>query len=227
MNASPTLTAELKPAIAPLAAQLAEFKAGFATRAAPERVATMETATTALRASGIEQSALQRGAQAPNVSLPDALGRPVSLPSLWAKGPLIVVFYRGGWCPYCNLELREWQRLLPEVAKHGGTLVAISPQTPDNSLSTAEKNELIFPVLSDSALDAARAFGVLFDMPPELVALYQGVGHDLPVRNGNGQWALPVPATYVIGTDGVIRYANIDVDYRNRAEPADVLAELL
>ena len=120
----------------------------------------------------------------------------------------------------------EWQRLLPEVTARGGTLVAISPQTPDNSLSTAEKNELAFTVLSDSTLSAARGFGVLFDMPAELVALYQGVGHDLPVQNGNGQWALPVPATYVIGTDGVVRYAHVDADYRNRAEPADVLAVL-
>lgn len=223
------MTVSLAPtaSVAPLATQLAEFKAGFATRAAPERIATMESATAALRASGIERNALQCGAIAPSVTLPDALGRQVSLPALWAKGPLIVVFYRGGWCPYCNLELREWQRLLPEVAARGGTLVAVSPQTPDNSLSTVEKNELAFTVLSDSKLDAARGFGVLFDMPAELVALYQGVGHDLPVQNGNGLWALPVPATYVIGTDGVIRYANIDVDYRNRAEPADVLAALL
>ena len=215
------------PALAPLAAQLAEYKAGFATRSAPERIATMEAATAALRASGIERSALERGARVPSVSLPDALGHPVSLAALWSKGPLVVVFYRGGWCPYCNLELREWQRLLPTVAARGGTLVAISPQTPDNSLSTAEKNELAFPVLSDSKLDAARGFGVLFDMPAELVALYQGAGHDLPVRNGNGQWALPVPATYVIGMDGLIRYADVDADYRNRAEPADVLAEFL
>lgn len=209
-----------------LQSQLSEFKAGFKTRATPERVATMETATEQLRASGIERTALQVGQRAPQLSLPNAKGEVVDLAQLWQQGPLIVVFYRGGWCPYCNLELRAWQQLLPQVKAQGAQLVAISPQSPDNSLSTQEKNSLAFEVLSDSSLQAADGFGIAFDMPKELVDLYSSVGHDLPKTNGNGRWALPVPATYVIDRSGVILYANIDADYRNRAEPADVLSVL-
>ncbi len=207
-----------------LQSQLADFKAGFKTRATPERVATMEAATTQLRTSGIERTALQVGQHVPELSLPNAKGETVNLAQLWQQGPLIVVFYRGGWCPYCNLELRAWQQLLPQIKAQGAQLIAISPQTPDNSLSTQEKNALAFEVLSDSSLQAADGFGIAFDMPKELVDLYVSVGHDLPKTNGNGRWALPVPATYVIDRSGIIQYANIDADYRNRAEPADVLA---
>jgi peroxiredoxin len=209
-----------------LQAQLSEFKAGFKTRAAPERVTTMESATEQLRASGIERTALQIGQHAPRLSLPNANREQVDLQQLWQQRPLIVVFYRGGWCPYCNLELRAWQLLLPQVKAAGAQLIAISPQTPDNSLSTREKNELAFEVLSDSNLQAAEGFGIVFDLPKELVDVYSTVGHDLPKTNGNGRWALPVPATYVIDRSGIIQYANVDADYRNRAEPVDVLANI-
>jgi peroxiredoxin len=209
-----------------LQSQLAEFKAGFKTRATPQRVATMETATEQLRASGIERLSLQVGQRAPQLRLPNAKGEIVDLAQLWQQGPLIVVFYRGGWCPYCNLELRAWQQLLAQVKAQGAQLIAISPQTPDNSLSTSEKNELAFEVLSDSSLQAAEGFGIAFDMPHELIDLYASVGHDLPKTNSNGRWALPVPATYVIDRGGIIQYANVDVDYRNRSEPAEVLASI-
>lgn len=209
-----------------LQTQLTQFKTDFIARVDPKRVATMETATSLLRESGIESTALQVGQHAPDVTLPNAKGLSVSLKALWEKSPLIVVFYRGGWCPYCNLELRAWQALLQDIQAAGVQLVAISPQTPDNSLSTREKNELAFEALSDSAFQAADGFGISFDMPPELVDLYTSVGHDLPVTNGNGRWSLPVPATYVVGTDGRISFASVDVDYRNRSEPSQVLAIL-
>jgi peroxiredoxin len=207
-----------------LSQELAAYKAGFVQRAAPERVAMMEAATADLRATGIEAAALQVGAQVPELTLPDALSRPVSLASLWQQGPLVLIFYRGGWCPYCNLELRAWQRHLAALKALGAHLVAVSPQTPDNSLSTAEKNELAFPVLSDSALQAATAFGLAFEMPAELIELYSRVGNDLSVLNGNGRWVLPVPATYVIDRSGRIVYAHVEADYRERAEPDVVLA---
>lgn len=207
-----------------LAAQLAELKAGFVQRAAPERVATFEAATAELRSSGIEQRARRAGDSAPDLTLPDGLGRPVRLAELWQRGPLVLVFYRGGWCPYCNLALRVWQRQLDALAARGASLAAISPQTPDASLSTAEKNVLAFPVLSDSSLAAAEAFGIAFTLPPALVALYRAAGTELPQLNGNGQWALPLPATYVVGRDGRIVFAHIEADYRERAEPAAVLA---
>jgi peroxiredoxin len=210
--------------ITSLADQLAAFKTGFKQRVAPGRVAIMEAATAELRATGIQARALQIGAIAPDLTLPDALDQPVRLSTLWQRGPLVVIFYRGGWCPYCNLELRAWQQQIPALQHMGAQLVAVSPQTPDNSLSTAQKNELAFPVLSDSALHAATAFGVAFDMPAALIELYSGVGNDLPVLNGNGRWVLPVPATYVIDRDGRIAYAHVEADYRERAEPLDVLA---
>ena len=212
--------------ITSLSEQLAAYKAGYLQRVAPERVAIMEAATANLRATGIESQALQVGARAPDLTLPDALGQPVRLSSLWQRGPLVLVFYRGGWCPYCNLELRAWQQQLGALKSLDAQLVAVSPQTPDNSLSTAEKNALAFPVLSDSALQAATAFGVAFEMPPELVEVYSRGGNDLPVLNGNGRWVLPVPATYVVDQNGSIAFAHIEADYRERAEPRDVLAAI-
>lgn len=210
----------------PLAQQLADYQAGFNQRAPAERVAVLEAATAQLRSTGIEAQALQIGAELPALTLPDALGQPVDLRALNANGPLVIVFYRGGWCPYCNLELREWQRLLPQLRQMGATLVAISPQTPDNSLSTAAKNELAFPVLSDSSLAAARAFGIAFTLNNELAELYSQVGNDLPTLNGNGQWVLPIPATYLIDAHGRVAMAHVEVDYRQRAEPARVLDRL-
>ena len=209
-----------------LTQQLADYQAGFKQRAPAERVAMMEAATAQLRASGIEAQALKVGAELPSLTLSDATGQPVDLRALNATGPLVIVFYRGGWCPYCNLELREWQRLLPQLRELGATLVAVSPQTPDNSLSTTEKNELAFPVLSDSSLAAAQAFGIAFTLSPELVVLYSQVGNDLPTLNGNGQWVLPIPATYLIDATGHVVLAHVEADYRERAEPLQVLEAL-
>jgi peroxiredoxin len=206
--------------------QLAEFQAAFKQRAPAERVAMMEAATAQLRATGIESSALGVGAALPDIDLHDAQGRVRSLKAQNADGPLVIVFYRGGWCPYCNLALREWQRLLPDLRRLGASLVAVSPQTPDNSLSTAEKNALAFPVFSDSQLVAAVAFGLAFTLAPELVDLYRSAGNDLPRLNGNGEWALPLPATYLIDRHGVVAYAHVETDYRLRAEPQDVLDRL-
>jgi peroxiredoxin len=207
-----------------LTQQLADFKAGVVQRAPPERVAMMENATAQLKSSGIEQQALGVDDNVPDISLPNATGQMVSLASLWQRGFLVLTFYRGGWCPYCNLELKAWQENLDLLRSLGASLAAISPQTPDNSLSTAEKNQLLYPVLSDTHLQAATAFGIAFEMPQELIELYRSIGNDLPVLNGNGRWALPLPATYVIGRDGRVLYAHIEADYRERAEPSEVIA---
>ncbi|MBJ2154697.1 peroxiredoxin-like family protein [Variovorax sp. IB41] len=179
-----------------------------------------------LRASGLQERALREGSKAPDVTLPDALGRPVRLGDLWKDGPLVVSFYRGGWCPYCNTELRALQERLGELHGLGAKLVAISPQTPDHSMSTSRKNALAFPVLSDSDLEAAHGFGIGTTLAPELVDLYGAGGVNLPVLNGNGQWVLPVPATFVIDEAGVIRFAHVDVDYRERADLDEVVAAI-
>lgn len=177
-------------------------------------------------ATGIAARAVRAGDRAPDVTLPDASGRPVRLADLWQRGPLVIVFYRGGWCTYCNLQLRAWQLQSAELARLGATLVAISPQTPGNSMGTAEANALAFTVLSDSALDAANGFGLAYTLHPDLVDYYGSVGTDIPVLNGNGQWVLPVPATYVVDSAGRIRFALIEEDVRQRAEPRDVLVAI-
>lgn len=206
-----------------LTSQLAAYKAGFISRVPAERVAMMEAATAQLKETGIESSAKKVGDTAPDIHLPDVRGSLVQVSELLQSGPVVVVFYRGGWCPYCNLELRAWQAHLAELNQMGASLVAISPQTPDNSLSTLEKNELAFHVLSDSDLKTSTSFGIAFELPPELVALYSSVGNNLPEINGNGKWVLPVPATFVIDQKGMIRYAHVEADYRERSEPAQVL----
>jgi peroxiredoxin len=177
-------------------------------------------------ATGIAARAKRVGDLAPDAILPDAFGKPVRLSDLWRKGPLVIVFYRGGWCTYCNLQLRAWRQHQGELARLGATLLAISPQTPDNSQSTAEKNELAFTVLSDSALEAACGFGIAYTLHPDLVDFYGSIGTDIPVLNGNGLWVLPVPATYVVDSTGGIRFALVEEDIRQRAEPRDVITAL-
>jgi len=138
-----------------------------------------------------------------------------------AAGPMVVTFYRGGWCPYCNTQLQAYQQMLPELRQAGAQLVAISPQSPDASLSTAEKNKLEFPVLSDTTSAAAKAFGIAFTPPPSVAAMYRPL---LEKSNAPGNDQLPMAATYVIDSSGRITYASVSADYRQRAEPAEVLA---
>lgn len=209
-----------------LAAELEAFRNSFMTKVPPEIRSAMERADGALLASGIVSRALKAGDTAPDFELPGADGQSVSLKSLLKNGPVVVSFYRGGWCPYCNLELRALQAVLPQIVERGATLVAVSPQTPDQSLSTAEKNELVFPVLSDSGSAVAKAFGIAFDLAEELRPIYTQFNHALPVMNGADSWALPIPATYVIAQNGIIALAFVDVDYRKRLEPSTVLETL-
>lgn len=183
-------------------------------------------AVEAFDATGIPQRSRRPGEAAPDVTLPDAHGRPVRLSDVWRKGPLVLVFYRGGWCSYCSLQLREWHRRERALQRLGATLLAVSPQTPENSLDTADDNRLGFTVLSDSVLEAANGFGLAFTLHPDLVDFYGSVGTDIPVLNGNGLWVLPVPATFVIDPRGTIRFAAIAQDVRRRVEPADVLSAI-
>jgi peroxiredoxin len=190
-------------------------------------VALINRANDSLRSAKILGRALHEGERAPNFRLPNAQGGSLELDTLLSRGPVVLAFYRGQWCPYCNLELRAYQRALPQLQALGASLVAVSPQTPDNSLSTAEKNELAYPVLSDVGLCVARAYGVAFDLPSELVELYQRQwNNDLVKWNGEGGWSLPIPATYVIGEDARVALAHVDPDYRGRLGPEAALARL-
>ena len=210
-----------------LKSELDDFRAGFIATVPPEIREAMARADMELATSGgIAGRALKAGDHAVDFRLPEARGGFVRLRDLLPKGPVVLSFYRGGWCPYCNLELRALQKALPGINRLGAMLVAVSPQTPDESLSTAEKNELAFAVLSDVGSATARAYGIAFDLAEELRPIYARFGHALPEKNGDESWLLPIPATYVIDRDGTIALAFLDVDYRNRLEPAEILAAL-
>lgn len=206
---------------------LDDFKAEYTSKRSEETLAIMEKADVELAASDILQRVLKAGSKAPEFTLPDATGRNISLSDTLRQGPVILVFYRGGWCPYCNLELRAYQRYMPEIRDAGAQLIAISPQSPDASLSTQEKNALAFPVLSDTENRVAKAFGILFDLPDYLANLYAQFGTNLPEINDAGNWALPLPATYVIGQDGIILKSFVETDYRVRMEPSEALAAIV
>jgi peroxiredoxin len=205
--------------------QLAEYRGDWFKRVPAERLAVMERHINGLR-NGPAKTALKAGDRAPPIVLASAKGTIVDIKSLLVRGPVIVTFYRGGWCPYCNLELRAFQQILPEIKAAGASLVAISPEKPDDTVSTAEKNALDFEVLSDAGQKVGRAFGLVYTFSDELISTYKQFGQDIPGRNGSDEWALPISATYVIGQDGQIIYAHKDADYRDRAEPAEVLQVL-
>ncbi len=183
----------------------------------------MQKATEKLKASGIENKALKEGDTAPDFKLPDHKGGEVSLSELLEKGPVVISFYRGEWCPYCNLEIKALQDALPEIEDLGASLVAISPQTPPHSQTMAEKHALAFDVLSDVGNRVARQFGLVFTLAEELRPIYAQFGIDLPAHNGEDTFELPIPATYVIGTDGVIVKAFVDANYTARLEPDEIL----
>ncbi|MFZ1093840.1 MAG: peroxiredoxin-like family protein [Xanthobacteraceae bacterium] len=204
--------------------QLAEYRADWRKRVPADRQAIMELHIEQLRTGVIARTMLKVGDRAPEFMLRNAKGEIVDIGALRKKGPVIVTFYRGGWCPYCNLELKAFQEILPEIKAAGAWLVAISPEKPDDTLSTAEKNALAFEVLSDVGQKVGRAFGLVYQFTEELRSAYRGFGRNIPAHNGTpGEWALPVSATYVIDRNGTIIYAYTDVDYRDRADPRDVL----
>jgi len=210
---------------APVKRELEAFKKKSNAEAPSERVKAYEQGIDAVRKSGAVEKALKVGDRAPDFELPDALGKPVKLSALLKDGPVVLTWYRGGWCPYCNIQLRGLQRALPAFKEAGATLVALSPQTPDNSLSTVEKNKLDFVVLSDKGNAAARGFGIAYKLPKEVAEAFRG-RLDLAKVNGDDSLELPLAATYVIDAHGVVRWAFVDADYRKRAEPSDVVRAL-
>ena len=170
--------------------------------------------------------ALKVGDTAPDFALPDAQGRTVRLSEMLASGPVVLAFYRGSWCPYCNTELRGLQQALPQVEAARARLVAVSPQTPDSSMSIIDRQGLTFPVLSDAGNRVAREFGLVFQVSDAVREQFRGYGISLERSNGDASWELPVPATYVIAPDRRITYAFVEADYSRRAAPEDVVAAL-
>lgn len=192
----------------------------------PEPLVTMIEAMVAdLRDRGVVPG-LAPGDLAPDFDLPDATGGRVRLHDRLAAGPVVLTFYRGAWCPACNIELRRLQDALPELRARGASLVAVSPQSPDDSLTFAERLTLGFDVLSDIDHAVAAAYRVRFTLSDEIIGQYRQWGMVLPDMNPGGTWDLPVPATFVIDPGGTVRARHVDPDYRRRMDPAEVLAAL-
>jgi peroxiredoxin len=218
------MTTEISPSS--LANQIQEFNDAISDRVPEEVATTLSRELARLSQSGIAQGGLQVGASAPDFTLPNHSGETVRLSKLLQKGPAVVTFYRGGWCPYCNLQLRAYQSILPNIAARGATLVAISPQTPDFTLSTVQEKGLSFPVLSDVGNHVARRYGLVFVLSEALQVLQKKFGNEIPRFNGDDSWELPMPGTFIISGDGIVRLASVDSDYRRRLEPAAILARL-
>ncbi len=206
--------------------RIAEFTAGMEKQAPPEVLATLGAELKKLADSGVVRGALKVGATAPDFSLPDAQGGTLGLSSLLAKGPAVVTFYRGGWCPFCDLQLRAYQGVLAQIHGLGAELVAISPQMPDFAAADIEKKQLTFPVLTDEHNAVARQYGLVFRLSDALQALQNGFGNPIPKFNGDDSWELPMPGTFVVDRGGVVRLAHVDTDYTKRMEPAAILDAL-
>ena len=213
-------------ALPSLQQQLDARAAASAAKASPEAKAAVMATLEELRRAQITQKAIQVGDKAPDFALPGIGGQTVRLSDLLQEGPVVVAWYRGGWCPYCNLQLHALQQALPQIESRGARLVAISPEKPDNSLTTAQKHDLKFHVLSDGGNAVARDYGLIFTLPDALRTLYGKFGIDLEATNGDASWTLPLPAVYVIDKSGRVTYAFLDVDYKRRAEPATIVQEL-
>lgn len=195
-------------------------------RIRPADLAVMQQATTDL-AARLPSPGLKIGEKAPDFTLPNAFGRPVRLFDKLKDGPVVLSFYRGAWCPYCNLQLHALHTSLPHFARHGAQLVAVTPQKPDKSLEQVEKDGYPFDILSDLDGSVMRAYRLHFEVPEELSDVYKrNFGLDLAEYNGQDRYVLPVPGTYVIDTGGIVRAAYADTDYKQRMEPKDIIAAL-
>ena len=208
---------------ATLGEQLQAITDGFANRAPESMRKAFSQGVADVKATGILDSALGVGDKAPDAELTAPDGSKVAFRSLWADGPLVVTFYRGGWCPYCNLQLRALDQSLTQFTGAGAKLVAITPELPENVKQTAQKNELSLRVLSDPGNKLARELGIAFRLPDSIMPIYKRM-IDFNKYNGDDSFELPLAATYIFDSKGVIQYAFLDADYKKRAEPADVVA---
>lgn len=210
-----------------LQTELDTFRTSWEARVGEQIAAMMTGDIEVLRHSGLLERAAKPGDLLPHApGLVDSHGAPFDLATLAASVPTIITFYRGGWCPYCNIELRAYQALLPDIHAAGGQLVAISPELPDYSMTTAEKNDLTYAVVSDVGGHFASSLGIRFTLSETVRPFYERAGHALPTRNGDGVWALPMPATFVVDKGGIIAASFIEPDYRRRLDPREALAAL-
>jgi peroxiredoxin len=207
--------------------KLDAFKSHFESKVAPPDVVELFHRTTAeLIATGQAERSLKVGDVAPAFMLTNAEGEPVSSTALLERGPLVVTFYRGVWCPYCNIDLQAIEEAADELRELGASLVSISMQTATNSLKSQRQNKLSYPILVDEGGKTADAFGIRFRLQDELIEAYKALGVDLPVVNGEPSWTLPMPARYVIAQDGTVAYAEVSPDYTKRPDPSELVAAL-
>lgn len=209
-----------------LNAELRSVKQQLAQEIAPDLWDEVDASLDALIASGVDRNALRAGQTAPEFCLPAVSGELVRLNDWISVGPVVVTFYRGGWCPYCNVQLRAYQRLLPELRKRHACILAISPELPEMAREIADSERLDFPLLVDHGNRVAHSYGIAFQLDAFTRSLYVRLGINLPHRNGDDSYSLPLSATFVIAPDGVVRLAWTDSDYTRRLEPAAILATL-
>ncbi|HEY4104643.1 MAG TPA: peroxiredoxin-like family protein [Polyangiaceae bacterium] len=207
--------------------KLDAFKSHFESKVAPPHVVALFHRTTdELIATGQAERSLKVGDIAPTFTLKTAEGELVSSTDMLERGPLIVTFYRGVWCPYCNIDLQAIEEVAKEIRSLGAQLVSISMQTGANSLKSQRQNKLSYPILVDEGGKTADAFGIRFRLQDELIEAYKGFDVDLPVINGESSWTLPMPARYVIAQDGTVAYAEVSPDYTKRPDPSELVMAL-
>lgn len=183
------------------------------------------TAFSTLAFSQNPNQGLRVGDKAPDFSLKDQQGANVTLSKLLKNGPVVITWYRGGWCPYCNVALKGLSDRIDEIGKEGATLVALTPELPDMSMNTAEKNHLKFSVLSDINNMVAKTYDLASKLDEQTEASYEQ-RFSLSAQNGNGSGELPIPATYIVDRQGIIRYAYVNIDYKHRANPNEIVLKL-
>jgi peroxiredoxin len=210
-----------------IALQAKEITAASATHLSADLAQVFADEQRGWRDQGEPSGIIAAGDRLEDFTLPDATGSPVTLTELVADGPVVIVFYRGGWCPYCNLALRTYQtELLPQLDRYGARLVAISPQNPDQSLSTAEKAELSFTVLSDAGAHLAREVGIAFQPAEEVLAAQRTLGLDLKQVNDSDSPELPMPTVLIVDADQMVRFVDTHADYTARTEVSDIIDAL-
>jgi peroxiredoxin len=174
----------------------------------------------------LAEGVLRVGSKAPPFELNDHNGKTVSSLSLLSRGRLAISFFRGRWCPFCVGQMEAMNLILPQIKEAGASLLAISPQTVQQSFFMADQHKLVFPLLSDARNQVARQFGLVYRVPEEQQAIYRRAFVNLPFANGDDSWELPIPATFILDRDGTVLYTSASEDYTERPEPADILLQL-
>lgn len=202
------------------------YQAAMKDKVPAEVRAVMMQCTEDLKSAGVGKHALKAGDVMPDFVLPNQQGEMKRLHDYLAESPVVLNIYRGGWCPYCNMEMKALHDALPRIEASGARLIGMAPETPDKAATTAERNALAIDILSDSGNRVAEQLGLVFELPEALRPIYQKFGIDLPAYNGDNSFRLPVPATYIIRKDGVISYDFVNADYTQRLEPSEIIAKL-